>query len=450
MMNYIAKLSLWLMRADRQVEFLDENQFQEAVQENYRRNFILNVLDGSTFWFGASFMASATIVPLFISKLTSSTFPIGVAAVISGAGWSLPQLFTANYTEKFGRMKPLVINLGLLTERFPLFFMILAALLATKKPLVALFIFLLSLAWHVGGAGVVAPAWQTLLSRMFPVERRGRVMGVTMFVGAGTGVLGSLASAWVLDNIPFPFNFVALFGIAALFIHISWIALALVREPIPRNGEEPQNNRQFWKGLGDILKSDHNYRRFLISRGLAGLGGMGFGFVTVAAVRTWGVADQTVGYYTMANLAGQTLGNLFFGWLADQKGHKLPLEIGTLTGALAFLIAWVAPTPDWYYLVFVLLGLTNASLIVSGIMIVMEFSTPQRVPTYTGLTNTALGVFSGIAPLLGAWIADMSFDLLFAISSLLSFLGLIMLFTRVQEPRRLKQEILGQVSGLEE
>lgn len=425
----------WLLQMDRPVAPRNDDEIAAEVARNYRWNFTVNVLDGASFWFGISFMSSSTIIPLFISKLTTSPLPVGLVAVIAQGAWFLPQLFTANFVEQLARKKPVVINLGLFSERVPIWLLVGAALVAGRSPAMALALFLAAYAWHGLGAGIVATAWQDLIARCFPVNRRGRLLGTTMFIGAGTGAIGSILSAWLLKTFPFPTNFVYTFAIASVGITLSWFFLALTREPAQAVNAPSQSNRQFWAGLPGILRRDHNFRRFLLARILMALGGMGVGFVTVAAVARWGVPDSTVGIYTAALLLGQTVGNLALGWLADRFGHKLSLELGALATLLAFVLAWLAPSAGWYYAVFALLGLALSATIVSGILVVMEFCEPQRRPTYIGMTNTAVGLVSVVAPLLGVWLAGINYSWLFAFSAGLNLLALVAMRWWVQEPR---------------
>ncbi|MEJ2748586.1 MAG: MFS transporter, partial [Anaerolineae bacterium] len=342
----------WLLRVDQPVLPRSEAEMLVEAAQNYRWNFAVNLLDGVSFWFGLSFISSTTIVPLFISKLTDSTLAIGLVAVIAQGAWFLPQLFTANVVERLARKKPVVVNLGFFLERFPMWLIVLAALLAGRSTTAALLLFLLGYAWHGLGAGVIATAWQDLLARCFPVEKRGRFFGTTMFVGAGIGAAAAVFSAWMLRTFPFPTNFVYSFAIAAAFINLSWVFLALTREPVQSVTVPRQSHRQFWSDLPQLLRRDVNFSRFLVARLLLALSGMGTGFVTVAAVQQWQVADSTVGVYTAVYLAGQTVGNLLFGFLADKFGHKLSLEISGLAVMLAFLLAWLAASPAFYFAVF--------------------------------------------------------------------------------------------------
>ncbi len=425
----------WLLQVDRPAPYRSDDEIEAEAERNYRWNFAVNLLDGASFWFGFSFASASTILPLFVRKLTPSPLALGLLAVLAQGSWFLPQLFTANAVEHLARKKPVVINLGFFLERLPFWMLVVAAMVAGRSPKLALVVFLGGYAWHGLGAGVVATAWQDLIARCFPVDRRGRFMGITMFIGAGTGAIGSGLSVWLLKTFPFPTNFAYTFAIAAAAITLSWFFLALTREPVQPMSTPPQSNRQFWSRLPDIVRQDHNFRHFLVARMLMALGGMGTGFVTVAAVARWQITDSAVGVYTGVLLVGQTIGNLGFGWLADRYGHKISLELGALVSALAFVLAWLAPSEVWYYPVFALMGIQLGAIIVSGILVVMEFCEPGRRPTYVGLANTGVGVVNMVAPLLGAAVAGFSFAWLFAASAAVNLVALATMRWWVREPR---------------
>jgi MFS family permease len=374
-------------------------------------------------------------MPLFISKLTSNPLLIGLVAVIAQSGWLLPQLFTAGYIERLSRKKPVAVNLGFFLERVPVWLWPLAIMVAPQSAALALALFFLAYAWHAFGAGMVAPAWQDLIASCFPVKRRGRFFGTTVFLGTGAGAIGALLSGWLLETFAFPFNFLYTFSIAAAAITLSWVFLAQAREPVrPVAVTQPGSGQLMHKLLG-IVRRDHNFRRFLQARMVMALGGMGAGFVTVAAVQRWQVPDATVGIYTAALLGGQTAGNLLSGWLADRLGHKLSLEIGAAAACIAFALAWLAPSPLWFYAVFLFLGISVGAAIVSGTLIALEFSEPAQRPTYIGILNTAVGVVGSLSPLLGGWLAGFSYEWLFALSAGASLLGLVLMRWRVGDPR---------------
>jgi MFS family permease len=198
---------------------------------------------------------------------------------------------------------------------------------------------------------------------MFPVERRGRFFGLTMFLGAAGGALGAAVSAWLLREYPFALSFTFCFAIAFALSMISWSFLALAREPVERSNAQRRTTRAYFTSLPELLGRDANYRRFLVARLTMALGGMGVGFLTVAAVQRWDVPDSQAGIYTIVLLAGQTTANLGFGMLADRKGHKLSLEIGAFAGFLGFLLAARARAPWWYYGAFFLVGVASGAIL---------------------------------------------------------------------------------------
>jgi MFS family permease len=433
--RYLYKAMAALLQTNRPLPVRSDAELAAETKRNYPWNFAVNLLEATAFLFGLSFLSSNTILPLFVSKLTDSPFPIGLVAVIAQASWFLPQLFTANFVERVPRKKPMVINLGFFLERLPVWLLVLAALVANQSPSLALLLFFVGYAWFGLGGGMIATAWQDLIARCFPVERRGRFLGISAFAGTGMGAAGAALSMRLLESFPFSTNFVFIFAIAAVAMIVSWFFLALTREPIPPTDANPRSNRQFLSNLPDILRGDQNFRQFLVARSLMALGNLGTGFVTVAAIGRWQIPDSTVGLYTAFYLAGQTVGNLTFGFLADRFGHKLSLEIGALASTLAFVLAWLAHSPAWIYAVFFLLGVNSGAVLVSGILVALEFSEPQRRPTYAGMANTTTGLASIVAPLLGAWLASIDYGWLFAASSAVNLAALIAMHWWVREPR---------------
>jgi MFS family permease len=425
-----------LLQLDTPVPYRTEEETAALVERNYRWNFTVNLVDGSSFWLAMSFIGTTTFVPLFISKLTTSMVPIAYVAILAQAAWLLPQVFTANWVERLPRRKPAVVNLGMLLERLPVALFAVAAVLAGRWAGLALAFFLVVYTWNRLGGGVIATAWQDLIARVFPLERRGRFWGLTSAIGAGLGLAGSALSAWLLTTYAFPTSFVILFSLAAAILLVGWTFSTRIREPaLPVDGS-PQGQRDFLARLPRLLKEDPPFRRFLAARLLMSLGGMGLGFITVAAVRRWAVPDGTVGLYTGVLLLGQMVGNLVFGLLADRRGHKFALEWAALAYAIAFALAWLAPGAEWYFAVFFLIGVGQGILVVSGILVLFEFSEPERRPTYIGLANTSLGLVNVVGPLLAVWLAAAGFGLLFAACAAISLVAWVSMRWWVEEPRR--------------
>jgi hypothetical protein len=148
-----------------------EDTVQQEIKRNYRWNFLFNVLDGASFWFGLSFISSTIILPLYLSHFTDNPMIIGLIPFLGTAGFLLPQLFTANFVERAPIKKFFPVNFGFFLERTPIFLMAPTAfLLAPSRPGLALAVFLLLYAWHTFGAGSIIVGWQDMIAKMGPVS----------------------------------------------------------------------------------------------------------------------------------------------------------------------------------------------------------------------------------------------------------------------------------------
>jgi MFS family permease len=163
---------------------------------------------------------------------------------------------------------------------------------------------------------------------------------------------------------------------------------------------------------------------------------MATGFLAVYAARTWNLPDAEAGGFTIALQIGLALGNLFFGFLADRKGHKLNLEICAALSILSLGLAILAPGPWWFFAVFFLRGAISGGTFISGISIVYEFTHSENRPTYIGLANTFPGLAAALAPLIGGWLAGaVSYQATFVLSLVIATVSLGLLRFAVREPR---------------
>jgi len=124
---------------------------------------------------------------------------------------------------------------------------------------------------------------------------------------------------------------------------------------------------------------------------------------------------------------------------SSSKGHKVALVLGGLAAASGYVIAGLAALPLLYYLVFVLLGVYFSSTFVSGLMIVLEFTGPEQRPTYVGITNSIIGTINVVIPLLGGWLATISYGYLFALSAAAGLLGVLLMAFWVADPRHIAE-----------
>jgi len=418
----------------------DASAVQQQVERDYRWNFLVNVLDGASFWFGISFISGTITLPLYVSHFTSNPLLIGLIPFLNTAGHLLPQLFVANAVERAPKKKFFPVTIGFFLERVPIFLLAPTAyFLATGRPALALAVFFVLFAWHKFGAGVIIVGWQDMIAKIIPLEKRGHFFGITNFLGNGAGVLGAMAVPFVLDRFTFPLGYVISFAIAAVLIFISWIFLSLAREPAVHSSKPPVSQLDYLRSLPQILRRDRNFRMYLLAQIVYTFSGMATGFLTVYAVQMWALPDAKASGFTIALQAGLALANLFFGFFSDRKGHKLSLEICLILNVLATMLAIFAPSPWWFFVIFFLRGAVDAGVFISAISIVYEFTGAESRPTYIGLANTIPGVAGAIAPLIGGWLAGaISYRAMFVLAAIIGVMSWVLLRFAVHEPRKLR------------
>ncbi len=410
---------------------------EQFTRKHLRFNIIVNLMDGGFFGLALGFASFSTILPLFVASMTNSATLIGLVPAIHGAGWLLPQLFTANYTSRLRRYKRTVL-MTTIHERIPFLGFAIVALLLPRIGLQAgLIITFLLLTWQGLGGGFTANSWTSMISKIFPPESRGTFFGTQAAV-ANLFISGAAVGAgYLLDSFDSPLDFMYCFLIATVFFSVSWFVLALTREPADYEKVIDQNPRPFWHGAGQILKRDINFGWFLSARVLSQFATMGFSFYIVYALRRFHLDAVTAGYLTATLTIAQTVANAGMGWLGDHVGHRLMLILGAISALLSSLLAWFAPSLAWFFPIFVLTGFTNVSIWTNGMTMTVDFSDEKERPFYIGLAQTLTAPATIIAPLIGGWIADtQGFALTFALSAVLSIVMMSILVFLVKEPRK--------------
>ena len=205
------------------------------VKKNFKHNFFANLMDACFWFFGESFAASYTIMPVFISTLTDSPILIGLIPALDGAGWFLPQLFLARTLEGKNRRMPMVRIFGIF-DRVPFLFLALGAYLIPQvNKQAALILVLVIYTIKVFSSGLMALPWQELIATVIPVSHRGRYWGYSLILGKLMGLVSATITGIILVSITYPYNYATMFLIGFFAVSISYVFLNMNIEPeIPR------------------------------------------------------------------------------------------------------------------------------------------------------------------------------------------------------------------------
>lgn len=415
---------------------MENNAYDAEIKRHASRNFLVNIGDISFVTLAGSFMYKATILPLYVSYLTSSAILIGLIPAIQAVAVYLPQLITARYAETLSRKKPFVVKVSL-GERLPYLILTFSVLLWPGAPRwLAYTLLALVLATAQMSVGLGGPPWRAMLGKIILSHRKGLMYGLGIAAGGAMGIGGTLLSRHILAVRRFPESFGLCFLFAFAAQMISWLFLTLNHEPAKKPEGRTLQMSEYLRDLPKLLRENRSFARYLMSQVLMTFGGMGTGFFILYGREAFHFPDAYVASLTMVALISQAASTPFLGWLSDRFGHKWLGKTAAILGAGAAGIMLAAPNQLWMLPVMVLMNLSLSSVRISRPSIIMEFGRGQRLPTFMALSNTLLAVPTLAAPIIGGLIIETGgYRVLFVIATLFSLAAWGLLRYRVQDPR---------------
>jgi len=407
----------------------------QFIQKNLRFNLTANLLDGAFFGLALGFASFITIIPLFVSQMTESALLIGLAPAIHNVGWQFPQLLTAGWISRAKRIKPLVLWTTI-HERVP--FLGLAAVawflprLSTQTALILTFIFLI---WQGFGGGLAANAWTSLITKIMPARLYGTFFGAQTAAFTGLEGISAVVAGLILDRLDGPLDFTLCFLAASAGLAISFFFLSMTREPDGEPRLVDGNTAGFWKESLRILGSNANFVAFLVMRSLSQFAAMAFSFYIVYVVWTFGVSEVTTGLMTGAFLMTSILSGLVMGRLADHWSPRIVMAVGGIAASLSAAVALAAPSPNWFYLSFLLTSMAIVAIWTIPLPLSVRFGSVEERPYYIGLSSTVTSPATILAPIIGGLLADtVGFQATFSVSIVCGLLMAGMLLFVIKDP----------------
>lgn len=410
--------------------------WHQEIRRHIRFNFIVNVLDGGFFGLGVGFASTVTVIPLFVNSLTDSKLLIGLIVSLHTVGWQLPQLLTATRVSRLRRYKPMVLWMTI-QERFPyLGLALLALLIPTLGKDWGLLLAFILVAWQALGAGFTANPWQSMVGKIMPSERIGTFFGTQSAAASLLASGSAVVAGFLLQTVAAPHNFALSFLLAGVFMAISFVFLALTREPEHPVDDNEDVPRPGWDRMVTIVRQDANFRWFLVARMLSQVAWIAISFYTVYAVRQFQLNEETIGFLTGLLMVCQAIANPLLGWIGDHWGHRTVYAAGALMMTASAALALFAPAVGWLYAAFALAGFSNAAVWSIAMSFTLEFGTGSEKPLYIGLANTLIAPVTLLAPIVAGGLADaFGFPIAFALSVVTGLATALVLQFVVRDPQ---------------
>jgi len=405
------------------------------VKKNFKRNSFANLLDTAFWYFGDSFTAAYTIMPVFLSTLTDSPILIGLIPALQGIGWFLPQLFLAKYLEGINQRLPFVRRLGIF-ERLPFLLLAIGAfLIPGLDQKVALILILIIYTIKVFSSGLVALPWQELMATVIPVSHRGRYWGISIIVGKLLGLVGAFITGLILARIAYPNNYAIMFLLGFIAVSISFLFLSLNVEPVIER-QPSQVDPGIWSRIKKTLGKDKNFGIYLINRGFAFMSSMGMAFITVYGIQKFNLPISQSATFMAVMFASEIVGSGIWGNLGDKEGYKRVIEFCNFISIIGLFSMLFVNSVWGLFIVFGILSFAHSGEIIADQNFAMEFGSEEDRPTYIGMSKTLTGPFFLLAPIIsGSLIQFGGYTSMFLVALVLAIFAFVIIRFLVKDPR---------------
>jgi MFS family permease len=431
-----------------------EAAYDKFVWDNLPRNFAGHFLHGMLGMTGFRLVNSLTIMPAYLSLLS------GGSALVVGLGQSLQQLggivspvIGATEIEHRKKVLPVSMLMGTLM-RVQILGMGCAGFFLHGKPLlitVLAFLFLLGI--FQGAQGV---AFQLLLAKVIPITRRGALQALRNVTGGAiAAALAWWAGAYLIQKNIFGNGYGVTFLVAFVLTSAGLTALALLmREPIPPTVRTKARLMTRVREFPALFRQDPGFLYFMIAQTLATAGRVAAPFYILYAGHSMKLDGANIGLLSLISLGSDTLTNMIWGLTGDRFGFRFTFIVALIVWVCGTVLLMAAPglahftvggfTPGTRILIFTAffaLGASQSGFLMSSQTMVLEFGSREDIPMRLALTATAQGTMNAVGPILGGVVAEtLGFETLFGVSATMLAISLLVLLTKVEEPRFRKRD----------
>jgi MFS family permease len=415
-----------------------------------RRNYRLGVANGVLFALGESLSSAGLVLALLVRQLGGSLALVGLLPSLQSGGFLLPQLLVGSRLQSWPYKLPLYRRAAL--ARIAAFVAVIGAIFAAGvvSHTVSLWLIVICYSVYNLGGGTSTLAFQDVVAKVIPPRRRGSFFGTRQLLGGllTFAIAGPLVR-WLLGEsspLAFPQNFGALCTLALVAIAIGLMSFALVEEPPQAHVGPPMRLGDVLRRAPVILRSNRNYRWFIVSRMLTRVGQIAEPFYLVYATEALGLPASVAGVFLAVRAITGALSNLVWGRVSDRRGNR---QLVLLSGVLVICppaLALAGPALAAALglgqggllaamgLVFLVGGAASDGNQLAGSTYLLEIAPEDERPTYIGLANTTLGIVTFLPVLGGYLVTYAGYGGTFALGMTFAMLGLGA-SSRLSEPR---------------
>jgi MFS family permease len=393
-----------------------------------------------------AFLAEAAILPVMVKSLHGPLWLMTVIPVLMSVGAQLPSLLVAHWIEKLHWVKPLVMITGVF-QRLPYLLTGLALIyLAPFHPSVALVAVALCPLISGLACGVSLSAWQELVAKTIPANRRSSLWAVRSTIAAGIGSLAGACVFAVLSRCPGTTGYGILHLIVLAFLTASYVIFSTILETdLPaRPDRHTPTLLVNLRAVPSLVAGNRQFRRYLAAQAFSSGLIIVMPFMAVHGLGVLRKPDSFAGILLSAQMIGGVVGNVMAGFLGDRIGGRIVVLLSRMA-LCGLCVGMVFGSDLWHFLAaFAVLGMAMSFNNVGAATLALEVCPLQKRATYLSILSATGVVTTLSASGLGAaaWKCSSGRFGLVAALAAATFAASVFFIWRLEEPRK---EAVGEI-----
>lgn len=393
-----------------------------TTQQIQKRNYTAFLVHALFLALTMNFIDINTVVPNMLAESGATSLHMGLLSSIMIGGTSFMQLLFAGIIFPLKRKKPALL----------------AGIYLRVTALIVLGIFLRTLSgvglwkvWTILGlmtvfsfSGAFANiSYTDILGRTIEPTRRKNLLTTKQLISSVGVIVSALLVKVILSSMPYPKNYSTLFLLAGALLALATIGFWMIKEEDAPVKAKLSLSKRF-EAFGQVIKEDSNMRLYLLLINTSGVILSTIPFLILFARTKFPIDGSLIGTFLLVQMAGSLLTNTLLTFFSKGQGYRGLLYLFISLGASIPLLAILAsPSPITFALVFLLTGASAALYQIVAPGVLLEISTDENRPLYSGLAGAG-SIMNILYPILaGALVVAVGYMVVFILTSLYILLG---------------------------
>ncbi|RFU95136.1 MFS transporter [Sphaerochaeta halotolerans] len=370
-----------------------------------------------------SFIDVNTVAPAMLTESGATTFHLGLLTAIMVGFASFMQLLFATFIMGFKHKKPaLLVGIYFRVAALASLGIFLHNLGEPATWKIWLILFLITVFSFSGAWANIA--YTDILGSTIEKPLRKKLLTQKQLISSIGLIISSVVVKIVLSYLSYPDSYSLLFLMASLLLLFATSGFWMLKE-----GEPPERKRQSLADklgmFAEAIKGDRNVMLYLVLVNTSGVILSTLPFLVVLANQHYGMDGGRTGTFLLFQLSGSLIATILANLFSKGQRYRPLLYFFIFLGAFTPLVALLLiAIPSLYPLAFLLGGATSALYHILTVGILLEISTDENRPIYTGIGGAG-ALMNILYPMLaGLLLPYLGFPLVFILTSCYMLLGL--------------------------